>query len=110
MPSADSVVYAVSVGRLIYDTSGNSVEVDDRTLAHLRIVFMTKLRRSEPFMFDVDTGAGGRHSWWIHPAVPLQFHFFGSREPRINRAWLELMMVAASGPHGLTLMPEPDCD
>jgi len=96
------------MGRFIYDTSGNSIDIDDRTLAHLRIVMMNKLRRSEPFMFDVEVGDGsGRRSFWIAPAVPLQFHFFGSRPPRINRAWVEELMLAASGPGGLTILPEP---
>ena len=96
------------MGRFIYDTNGNSIDIDDRTLAHLRIVMMNKLRRSEPFMFDVEVGDGsGRRSYWIAPAVPLQFHFFGSRQPRINRLWVEELMLAASGPGGLTILPEP---
>ena len=49
----------------------------------------------------------GRRSFWIHPSVPLQFHFFGSRNPRINRGWIEELMQAASGPSGLTIVPEP---
>lgn len=99
------------MGRFIYDTMANSVDIDDRTLAHLRIVVMNKLRRSEAFMFDVEVGDGsGRRSFWIHPGVPLQFHFFGSRNPRINRAWIEELMQAASGPNGLTLVPEPPDD
>ena len=99
------------MGRFIYDTSGTSVDIDDRTLAHLRIVMMNKLRRSEPFMFDVEIGDGsGRRSFWIHPAVPLQFHFFGSRQPRINRLWIEDLMLAASGPSGLSIVPEPTDD
>lgn len=96
------------MGRFIYDTAANAVEIDDRTLAHLRIVVMNKLRRSEPFMFDVEVGDGsGRRSFWIHPSVPLQFHFFGSRPARINRLWVEELMQAASGPGGLTILPEP---
>lgn len=99
------------MGRFIYDTTANSVDIDDRTLAHLRIVVMNKLRRSEPFMFDVEMGDGsGRRSFWMHPGVPLQFHFFGSRSPRVNRAWLDALMVAASSPNGLTLVPEPPED
>ncbi len=97
------------MGRFIYDTVANSVDIEDRTLAHLRVVVMNKLRRSEPFMFDVEIGDGsGRRSFWIHPSVPLQFHFFGGRQPRINRAWVEALMQAASGPNGLTIVPEPD--
>ncbi len=95
------------MGRFIYDTMGNAVELDDRTLAHLRIVVMNKLRRSEPFMFDVDLPHGERRSFWIHPSVPLQFHFSGSRPPRINRAWIEELMQSASGPAGLSVVPEP---
>ncbi|WP_375386594.1 ATP-dependent DNA ligase [uncultured Microbacterium sp.] len=96
------------MGRFIYDTMANSVDIDDRTLAHLRIVVMNKLRRSEPFMFDVEIGDGsGRRSFWVHPSVPLQFHFFGSRNPRINRAWIEDLMQVASGPNGLSITPEP---
>jgi hypothetical protein len=96
------------MGRFIYDTMANSVEIDDRTLAHLRIVVMNKLRRSEAFMFDVEIGDGsGRRSFWIHPSVPLQFHFFGSRNPRINRQWVEDLMQSASGPNGLSIVPEP---
>ena len=59
-------------------------------------------------MFDVEIGDGsGRRSFWMHPSVPLQFHFFGSRSPRINRLWIEELMQAASGPNGLTIVPEP---
>jgi len=96
------------MGRFIYDTAANAVDIDDRTLAHLRIVMMNKLRRSEPFMFDVEVGDGsGRRSFWIHPSVPLQFHFFGGRSPRINRLWVEDLMQTASGPNGLSIGPEP---
>jgi hypothetical protein len=99
------------VGRFIYDTNANSVDIEDRTLAHLRIVVMNKLRRGEPFMFDVEMGGGsGRRSFWVHPSVPLQFHFYGSRHPAINRAWVEDLMAAATGPSGLVIVPEPPAD
>lgn len=99
------------MGRFIYDASANSVDIEDRTLAHLRIVVMNKLRRGESFMFDVEMGDGsGRRSFWINPCVPLQFHFYGSRRPAINRAWVETLMVAASGPSGLVIVPEPPAE
>jgi hypothetical protein len=101
----------VNMGRFIYDTVANAVDIDDRTLAHLRIVVMNKLRRSESFMFDVEVGDGsGRRSFWMHPSVPIQFHFYGSRQPRINRVWVEDLMLAASGPNGLAITPEPSED
>ncbi len=106
MPSR--LAYARVVGRFIYDTNANAVDIEDRTLSHLRIVVMNKLRRGEAFMFDVEIGDGsGRRSFWVHPSVPMQFHFYGSRQPKINRAWIEELMLAASGPAGLTIVPEP---
>lgn len=85
-----------------------SVEIDDRVLAHLRLVVMNKLRRNEPFMFDVDVNDGsGRRSFWIHASVPIQFHFYGGRRPRINRVWVEELVLSASSPNGLVIVPEP---
>ncbi|MEU1971600.1 ATP-dependent DNA ligase [Microbacterium sp. NPDC019599] len=97
------------MGRFIYGNAGDAVEIEDRTLAHLRIVVMNKLRRSEGFMFDVEIGDGsGRRSFWISPSASVQFHFFGSRQPRINRLWVEELMQSASGPNGLTIGAEPE--
>lgn len=99
------------MGRFIYDNTSNAVDINDRTLAHLRVVVMNKLRRGESFMFDVEVGDGsGRRSFWLSPSVPLQFHFFGSRQPRINRVWIEEMMQLASGPNGLSIPAEPASD
>jgi hypothetical protein len=97
------------MGRFIYDTLNNSIDIEDRTLAHLRIVIMNKLRRSESFMFTVDLDSEGisRRSFWMHPSVPLQFAFHGSREPRLNRLWIEALMTSASSPNGLFVVSEP---
>jgi len=96
------------VGKFIYGATAVSVDIEDRALAHLRVAIMTKLRRSESFMFDVEVGGGnGRRSFWLSPAIPIQFHFFGGRPPRLNRAWIDELLVAASSPTGLSMMPEP---
>lgn len=97
------------MGSFIYDNTANAFEIDDRTLAHLRIVVMNKLRRAEPFMFELAMNDGSGHrSFWIHQGVPLQFRIFTATHVRINRMWVEALMEAASGPNGLTLLPEPD--
>ena len=96
------------MGKFMYGGATNAFEIDDRALAHVRIVIMNKLRRSESFMFELTMADGsGSRSFWINAAVPLQFQFFGSRSPRINRAWIELLMTAASSPKGLAIVPEP---
>lgn len=99
------------MGKLVYNALGHSFDIEDRTLSHLRLVFMTKLRRSEPFMFHHAAGDGsGSRSLWIHPAIPLVFHFYGSRQPAINPRWVDELMQQANGPGGLALVPEPDAD
>ena len=97
------------MGTLVYDARALDLQIDDRTLAHLRVVFMTKLRRGESFMLEVPIaeGSAGRRSLWIHPAVPLVFHFHSSRSVALNRAWLDDLLLSASGPDGLKLLPEP---
>lgn len=99
--------YRSPVGRLLYGSDGQSFDLDDRVLAHLRVVFMNKLRRAEPFLFHHPEHTGTR-SMWIHPAVPIVFHFYGSRTPAINRAWIEALMREASSSHGLRVVPEPN--
>ena len=66
-PSAACALMLCHMGRFIYDTIGNSVEIEDRTLAHLRVVIMNKLRRSESFMFTVELDSEGitRRSFWM---------------------------------------------
>ncbi len=96
------------MGKFVYNTAVNSFEVDDRTLAHLRIVVMNKLRRSESFMFTLAMSDGsGSRSFWMNSAIPIQFHFFGGRNPRLNHAWVEDLIAAASGPSGLAITAEP---
>lgn len=81
--------------------------MDDRVLAHLRVVFMNKLRRAEPFLFHYTEHTGTR-SMWVHPAVPIVFHFYGGRPPAINRAWIDALMREANSAHGLRVVPEPE--
>jgi hypothetical protein len=104
---SEGVVNVDRVGRLIYGTTG-SLDIDDRTLAHLRIVIADKLRRQESFMFDVELDDGtGRRSFWMDPSVPIMFQPFTTHPVRINRAWLVELMHSASSAHGMRIVPEP---
>ena len=98
------------VGKLIYDSTGQGADIEDRTLAHLRVVIMNKLRRGEAFMFHYELADGslGHRSIWMHPTIPLTFHFYGGRPPQINRAWVEALMESAGSANGLSIVPEPD--
>ena len=97
------------MGTLTYDVV-HKVDFDDRALSHLQIVIATKLRRGESFNFSwvKDPSAGsGRTTIWMHPAIPLVYEFLGSRQPVINRLWIEELMTAANSTAGLVLLPEP---
>lgn len=91
------------MGRLIYRDRA-SFDIDDRILAHLRIVVMNKLRRNEGFMLQLPVNEGVRQaSLWIHASNALVMQFYGGREPTIDRALVDQMMHDASGADGLTL-------
>jgi hypothetical protein len=91
------------VGRLIYRDRA-TFDIDDRLLAHLRIVIMNKLRRNEGFMLQLPVNEGVRQaSMWIHASNALVLQFYGGREPVIDRELVDQMMHAASGADGLTL-------
>ncbi|MEX1078554.1 MAG: ATP-dependent DNA ligase [Homoserinimonas sp.] len=98
------------MGKFIYGTPSISVDFDDRVLAHLKVVILSKVRRGESFTFswEYTVAAGSGHSSiWIHPAIPLQFDFSGGREPRLNRAWVEELVRLSNSAAGLRVTPEP---
>nr|WP_278102313.1 ATP-dependent DNA ligase [Microbacterium proteolyticum] len=90
------------MGKLGYDAAA-SFEIEDRVLAHLRVVAMNKLRRGESFMVQISNATGGRTWILLSPSMPLWFQFYGSRGPHLDTELLETMMRAASGPDGLNL-------
>lgn len=99
------------MGKLIYGTGEREIEIEDRTLAHLKVVIITKLRRNESFSLSwahgVESGSG-RSTVWIDPAMPLEFEFYGSRTPALNREWIEVLLQSANTAEGLRMVPEPD--
>ncbi|KYJ99332.1 DUF7882 family protein [Microbacterium sp. CH1] len=97
------------MGKFIYD-GGPKVEVEDRALTHIQLVITAKLRRGEPFPFtwkDDSSVGGGRTTVWVHAGSSIVFKYAGSRQPAINRAWVDTLAYTASAPTGLYLVPEP---
>lgn len=99
-----------NVGKFIYEGSIKT-EIEDRALTHLQMVITAKLRRGEPFNFsfkdDMSVG-GGRTTLWIHAGSSLVFKYHGSRQPPLNRYWVDALAFTANSPSGLYLVPEPD--
>ncbi|GAB3600557.1 DUF7882 family protein [Microbacterium tumbae] len=85
------------MGRLRYDGTSDPIPIEDVTLAHLKVVIATKLRRQESFMMTWHPGTGGddrRITVWIHPAIPLQFLFSEHDQPPIEKHRIEELMRA----------------
>lgn len=88
------------MGHLSYAGS-QIVEIDDATLAHLRLVTVTKLRRGESFPLTLRTPHSGVETLWMHASIPVRFAV--EEEIKLQRPLLVKMMAAASSAHGLDL-------
>jgi len=85
------------------------IHIDDRALAHLKVVIATKLRRNESFTLSwqhPDDEPGGRSTIWLHPSIPLRFTFDEAEAPQLNLQWIEDLMHSANSSGGIQLVDE----
>ncbi|MGG7507494.1 hypothetical protein [Plantibacter sp. YIM 135249] len=77
----------------------------------MQLVIVSKLRKAEPFLLSWNVGVdqgSGQVAMWIETGIPLAFHYDGSRQITLNRAWLNAMIERSYTTAGLELMPESD--
>ena len=90
-------------------SGGEAIPMDDRTLAHLKVALVTKLRRAESFTLSwthpVD-GQSGRTTIWMNPAIPLRFEFDEPEPPPLHREWIEEILRSANTTGGIQLTHE----
>lgn len=94
------------MGRLKYDGSAPPILIDDATLAHLKIVIGTKLRRNESFLMTWvrgDDSEDARTTIWMHPAIPLQFGFDVAVLPHIETDRVTSIMTTLNATGELVL-------
>ncbi|MCI2956797.1 hypothetical protein MN032_03740 [Agromyces atrinae] len=101
-----------TLGRLLYGGGDRYLPLDDRLLAHLQVVFGSKLRRQESFMLSVVDSSKGvpqRRALWFESAIPLEFEFDSDEHHALNKEWLEELALAAASSHGVVVeqVPEP---
>ncbi|MGV2901326.1 hypothetical protein ACNPM4_06570 [Microbacterium sp. AGC62] len=97
------------MGHIRYDGGSEPIHIDDRALAHLKIVIATKLRRNESFTLSWRHPEGdpeGRSTIWLHPSIPLRFTFDDPEPPQLNAKWIEDLMHSASSTGGIQLVDE----
>lgn len=97
------------MGRLVYGGSEPAISIDDRALAHLKVVIATKLRRQESFTLSWQHAEGdtaGRSTIWLHPSIPLRFVFDDAESAPLNHKWIEELMHSVNSTGGIMLVDE----
>ncbi|MCK6079992.1 hypothetical protein KZX37_05070 [Microbacterium sp. EYE_5] len=95
------------MGLIYYGGSAMPIRIEDRALAHLKVVIATKLRRSESFTVSwqhPDDFPRGRTTIWLHPSIPLRFVFDEPEPPELSREWIEELATSANSSGGIQLV------
>ena len=97
------------MGTLYYGDGEHPIEIDDVILAHLKVVISTKLRRSEGFtlswVHDGDQPLG-RSTIWLHPSIPLRFHFDQVDQPQLDPHRIAEYAASANNSGGIFIPEE----
>lgn len=97
------------MGTLYYGGAQDPIHIEDRALAHLKVVVATKLRRNESFTLSWQHPEGdprGRTTIWLHPSIPLRFVFDDPEAPELHAEWITAMANSASSSGGIGLVNE----
>ncbi|MDZ8160390.1 DUF7882 family protein [Microbacterium aquimaris] len=97
------------MGTIYYGGSATPIHIEDRALAHLKVVIATKLRRNESFTVSWQHPTGepeGRSTLWLHPSIPLRFVFDAPEPPELSRQWIEDLANSANSSGGIQLVTE----
>ncbi len=94
------------MGKLIYGAIQRQIVMDDRLLAHLEAVVLSRLRRNNAFALHwkerSDTGEG-RRTVWVHPAADLYFEYDSANPGEMDRELLDGLAKAADSNQGINL-------
>ena len=97
------------VGTICYGGSATPIHIEDRALAHLKVVIATKLRRNESFTVSwqhPDDQPRGRSTLWLHPSIPLRFVFDDPEPAELSRQWIEELANSANSSGGISLIAD----
>ena len=94
------------MAKLFYGTTPEPITIDDRLLAHVKVVVATKLRRGESFTLSWTHKVGepgGRSTIWLQPSIPLRFVFDSEQPETLDQDLLKRMANDANSSRGLSL-------
>lgn len=107
VPSARG--YHDAVGTMYYGGSATPIHIEDRALAHLKVVIATKLRRNESFTVSwqhPEDQPRGRSTIWLHPSIPLRFVFDDPEPAQLSARWIEELAHSSNSTGGIMLLSE----
>ncbi|REC99810.1 hypothetical protein DEU35_0786 [Microbacterium sp. AG157] len=94
------------MAKLYYGTTTEPIRIDDRMLAHVKVVVATKLRRGESFTMSWVHGEDeptGRSTIWLQPSIPLRFVFDSEQPESLDQNLLKRLANDANSSRGLSL-------
>ncbi|WP_295838115.1 hypothetical protein [uncultured Microbacterium sp.] len=94
------------MAKLFYGTTPEPITIDDRMLAHVKVVVATKLRRGESFTLSWVHGPQepvGRSTIWLQPSIPLRFVFDSEQPEALDQKLLKRLANDANSSRGLSL-------
>lgn len=97
------------MGTIYYGGDASAIDIEDRALAHLKVVIATKLRRGESFTLTwrhPDDQPRGRSTVWLSPSIPLRFVFDDPEPAVLSREWMEELAQSANSSGGIMLVAE----
>ena len=97
------------MGTIYYGGDASAIDIEDRALAHLKVVIATKLRRGESFTLTwrhPDGQPRGRSTVWLSPSIPLRFVFDDPEPAVLSREWMEELAQSANSSGGIMLVAE----
>lgn len=82
------------------------IDLPDDVLAHVQAVIIAKLRVHEPILVGWGVADGGHDEVLVNPSMPIVIRYDLDEDRRLDRRWLNRLMVAANSVQGLQIRPE----
>lgn len=97
------------MGKLIYGAFQRQIVIEDRLLAHVEAVVLSRLRRNNAFALrwrEKSGNGNGRRTVWIHPSADLYFEYESAEPGEMDRDLLDRLAKAADSNQGINLQFE----
>jgi hypothetical protein len=82
------------------------IDLPDDVLAHVQAVIIAKLRVHEPILVGWAAPDGGHDEVLVNPTMPIVIRYDLDEDRRLDRRWLNRLMMAANSVQGLQIRPE----